>query len=136
MPAYKRFVIVIVTAIIVAVLTIITRTPADPMEGLLFSGFAIVSVWFAARMTFETFGKHSNLYNEGIEQVSLFSRKLIHWNDIRDISFDTTFNMFVITSSDTRIRVSKFSIGIYDFLNQLKLKSPKAATKDMPRFEE
>lgn len=134
MPAYRRFVIVAVAATIIAVGTIVTQTPAGPIEHLLLYGFAIISVWFAARMTLDTFGKYSSLYNEGIEEVGLFSRKVIHWDDIRNVSFDNTFNAFVITSSDTQIRVSKFCIGIYDFLDQLTVKAPKAATKNMPRL--
>ena len=133
-PAYKRFVVVAETVIFIAVFAILNRTKTGDTEHLIFLSFAVVCIWFGARMFLDVYGHKTKIDKTGIHQSGLFRKQFIAWADIEDVQFDQNFNVFVIRSKNSRIRVSKFSLGVYDFLDRVRKEASETSTRKILKF--
>jgi len=128
-PAYKRFVIAFVTLASISVIAIIERTSTNTTENIIFYAFAVAAVFLVCRMVVDAFFLEARINSTGISGISRFGREhKILWSDVTSVKLDSTFNVFVIKSDKHKVRLSKYCIGIYPLLNELKNKAPSSST--------
>jgi hypothetical protein len=136
-PAYKRFTLVVMALCVVSNYAVLTHQMKDATESALFYSFAIAMTIFVTRMTFDSFLIKAKYDEQGIIGFDKFrGEKRIGWGDIKSIKFDTVFNVFVIKSENEKIRLSRYSTGIYQALHELATKAPESSTQAVTYFLE
>jgi len=133
--AYKCFTLVIAAMIIISTFAILTRDSTDTFENVLLYSFIITALFFAGRMMLDSFFVITTVDEKGISSSGRFCRKhTVFWGDVKSVKLDTTFNVFVISSETQKIRLSRYCVGIYALLEEIKVKSPPTSTNIVSKF--
>lgn len=134
-PAYKRFTTVVMALCLAANYAVFTHEMKDTTESILFYSFAVAMTLFAYRMILDSLFLTTTYNEQGIIGFDRFrGEKKIGWSDIKSVDLDTVFNVFIIKSDHEKIRLSRYSTGIYPFLQELKTKAPKTSTQAVAHF--
>jgi hypothetical protein len=111
-PAYKGFTLVVAALTIISTFAILSRDSSDTLENVIFYSFII-----------------------GIASSSRFGgNTTIFWRDIKSVKLDTIFNVFVISTETQKIRLSRYCIGIYVLLEEIRVKAPSTSTNFVSKY--
>tara|TARA_R110002073_G_scaffold69082_1_gene171448 strand:- start:202 stop:753 length:552 start_codon:yes stop_codon:yes gene_type:complete len=134
-PGYKRFTIAFVALGTISIFAIVTRESSSNFEDPVFYLFAVFAFVIISRMSYDTFVLETRFDEAGIYTVNRFlGEQKICWSEITGITFDTTFNVFVIKSPSHKVRLSKYSIGIDSALKYLMEKAPNSSTHALGQY--
>ncbi|MFT4730680.1 MAG: hypothetical protein ACI9UN_005210 [Granulosicoccus sp.] len=134
-PAYKGFTLVVAALTIISTFAILSRDSSDTLENVIFYSFIIAAIVLAGRMMLESFFVLASFDENGIASSSRFGgNTTIFWRDIKSVKLDTIFNVFVISTETQKIRLSRYCIGIYVLLEEIRVKAPSTSTNFVSKY--
>ena len=134
-PAYKRFTLVAALAAVIGTVGIYKNGVSDPNELIPFSLACLAFCVLTGHMVFDSHVLKFKFDETGIYGIDRFrGERKICWDDIQSVKIDKTLNVFIIQSATEKIRLSRYSEGIYELLSEIKAKAPASSVKVVSKF--
>tara|TARA_R110002072_G_scaffold5527_11_gene35453 strand:- start:6947 stop:7498 length:552 start_codon:yes stop_codon:yes gene_type:complete len=136
-PAYKRVVLVVVALTAITILTAIKEGPASLTNSLILYPFALLVTYFVGRMVIDAFFLQVRFDESGVYGSGRFQEEVkIPWGDIESIKYSDDLFVFVIRSGTKKIRLCRYSNGLYPLLKEMQKRAPQNSTQKLDKFLE
>ena len=136
-PAYKRFTLVVAVLAVISVLTLIREGLSDLTNTMILGSFVIFGCAFTVRLLIDAFFLQVRFDESGVYGSGRFQEEVkIPWGDIESIKYSDDLFVFVIRSGTKKIRLCRYSNGLYPLLKEMQKRAPQNSTQKLDKFLE